>query len=555
MSRKTHTRFHKPIPSCTCPAPLPNKWLEGHCAACMKSIEPKLDTNLRSNFRTPSPDFKLTYKLSDSGHESKVDFLPSSVLMKYIHKNYEPSAGLNERAHKRSYTGNIRKSSTQDLSSSRDRSPSPLVSRSPTKSNNRSPGRMFKTRKNKHAQSTFAIRNPYLYTKEEETAVYTPTESVVYRDKFKKMQYDSIIRSSKDYLLRDKFITSSENLYRTHNSPLKHLKPNESTISHSISQKTIQSLNENIIKLKKNLSDMSDNYMPHRSRPVFLSQASLYRSSSRLDKLSGTSPDESNSNSSPLFTRPKSTTRLAGRRTPLLSLNTFRDSDSVGTFIERKSNTSLYEDNKFLGLISFGKLHKNSVNSILYKGNLLYSASSDYTIMKWNARDDYDDLSCNERIRAHKRAVHTICSLKDNLFASGSADKTIKLWRSDSCFSLRHTLQGHSGAIRCLVSPSPSTLISSSNDNSIRIWDIDKLSFTGIQYKEHIRPVSCLTLCNSSTLLSGSEDCTIKLWDTRSQWSIATYSDHIEPITSCCIWDDYSFLSSSKDGTVKVRFI
>ena len=548
MSRKTHTRFHKPIPSCTCPAPLPNKWLEGHCAACMKSIEPKIDANLRSNFRTPSPDFKLTYKLSDSGHESKVDLLPSSVLMKYIHKNSEPGAGLNERVHKRSYTGNTRKSS-----SSRDRSSSPLVSRSPTKSNNRSPGRIFNPRKNKHAQSTFAIRNPYLYTKEEEAAVYTPTESAVYNDKFNKMHYDSIITNSKESLMRDKF-NSSENLYRIYKSPLKHLKPNESTISHSISQKTIQSLNENIIKLKKNLSDMSDNYIPHRSRPVFLSQASLYRSSSRLDKLSGTSPDESNTYSSPLFTRPKSTARLAGRRTPLLSLNTFRDSDSVGTFIERKSNSSFYEDNKFLGLISFGKLHKNSVNSILYKGNLLYSASSDFTIMKWNVRDDYDDLSSNERIKAHKRAVHTICSLKDNLFASGSADKTIKLWRSDSNFSLLQTLQGHSGAVRCLVSPSPSTLISSSNDSAIRIWDIDKLSFTGIQYKEHNRPVSSLTLCNSSTLLSGSEDSTIKLWDTRSQWSIATYSDHIEPITSCCIWDDYSFLSSSRDGTVKVRF-
>jgi WD40 repeat protein len=475
--------------------------------------------------------------------------------MKYIHKNYEPGAGLNERAHKRSYTGNTQKSSTQDLSSSRDRSSSPLVNRSPTKASNQSPGRVLKPRKNKHAQSFFAIRNPYLYTKEEEAAVYTPTESVVYKDKVNKMQYDSIIRNSKESLLRNKFITSTENLYRTQKSPLKHLKPNESTISHAISQKTIQSLNENIIKLKKNLSDMKDSYIPHRSRPVFLSQANLYRSSSRLDKFSDPSPDESNRNSSPLFLRPKSTTRLTGRRTPLLSLNTFRDSESVGTLIERKSNSSLYEDNKFLGLISFGKLHKNSVNSILYKGNLLYSASSDYTIMKWNVRDDYDDLSCNERIKAHKRAVHTICSLKDNLFASGSADKTIKLWRSDSNFSLRHILQGHSGGLRCLVSPSPSTLISSSNDSAIRIWDIDKLSFTGIEYKEHIRPVSCLTLCNSSTLLSGSEDCTIKLWDTRSQWSIATYSEHIEPITSCCIWDDYSFLSSSRDGTVKVRFI
>jgi WD40 repeat protein len=60
--------------------------------------------------------------------------------------------------------------------------------------------------------------------------------------------------------------------------------------------------------------------------------------------------------------------------------------------------------------------------------------------------------------------------LLDNTLASGSWDKTIKIWDTVNGNELK-TLEGHTGTVKALAVLPDYTLASSSNDKTIKIWE------------------------------------------------------------------------------------
>lgn len=71
--------------------------------------------------------------------------------------------------------------------------------------------------------------------------------------------------------------------------------------------------------------------------------------------------------------------------------------------------------------------HRNSVFTLTYQDNRLYSAGRDAYIKMWDIKQDYELI---KQVPAHNYAINHLLPLADTgLMASCSMDKSIKLWR------------------------------------------------------------------------------------------------------------------------------
>jgi len=165
-------------------------------------------------------------------------------------------------------------------------------------------------------------------------------------------------------------------------------------------------------------------------------------------------------------------------------------------------------------------------------GAYLASAGHDKTVRLW-------DLGKGEVIHVMKDHSHfiecldfspsTITQLETNdgkvykgkqgpgnFIASGSRDKTIKIWETATgqCIS---TLIGHDNWVKgVLFHPSGKHLISVSDDKTIRIWDLKQGRAIKTIYDAHTHFVSCIDFCvNNPHLVTGSVDRTVKVWSCR----------------------------------------
>jgi WD40 repeat protein len=154
----------------------------------------------------------------------------------------------------------------------------------------------------------------------------------------------------------------------------------------------------------------------------------------------------------------------------------------------------------------------------------------------------------------HSDLVYSIAFSPDGrTLASGSKDKTVKLWDVPTGRELR-TLTGHSGAVESVTfSPDGKTLASGSDDTTIKLWDVS----TGTEVhilKWHAGAVNSVSFSpDGKTLAAGSEDKTISLWEVSSGIELRTLKAHAGRVNSVAFSPDGKTLASgSFDQTVKL---
>ena len=198
---------------------------------------------------------------------------------------------------------------------------------------------------------------------------------------------------------------------------------------------------------------------------------------------------------------------------------------------------------------------------------------------------------------AHDICITKVITLPNNRIASCSADKTIKIWKSNPPYSDTpiKVLEGHSNDVTFLLYiKERDILISGSNDVTLRLWNmstyqcdkviegvdccftnslyqidkdrvivggvnsfsivnIDKCIIEKIIEDKSIEYVDCfLKLRDNKTILCGCINGIFCFYDMNTKQYKITKNNHNDDISDLLFKDDNTFLSCSWDNTIKV---
>jgi len=228
---------------------------------------------------------------------------------------------------------------------------------------------------------------------------------------------------------------------------------------------------------------------------------------------------------------------------------------------------STYECTKTL----HGHDHNISCVAFFPSGDYIASGSRDKTIKIWEVATGY----CTRTLRGHDEWVRDLIISPDNsLIASCGHDKTVRLWDQvkGECI---HTMRDHSHYIECLAF-SPATvasydapdgksykgkagaacnfLASGSRDKTIKIWETS----TGICVATligHDNWVQGITWHpNGKYIISVSDDKTIKIWDISQGRAMKTINDAHSHFVSCVDFNTRTptLATGGVDDTIKI---
>ena len=160
--------------------------------------------------------------------------------------------------------------------------------------------------------------------------------------------------------------------------------------------------------------------------------------------------------------------------------------------------------------------HAASVYSVAYSpdGRVIASGSDDKTIKLWDAATGKQLRS----LAGHTARVNSVAFSPDGrLIASGSEDATVKLWAAATGKAFR-SLTGHMYEVYSVAfSPDGRTIASGSEDRTIKLWDVETgkelRSLIVSSLKENGRVRSVAFSPDGKLLASGDGDNAIKVWD------------------------------------------
>ncbi|KAJ6532351.1 WD40-repeat-containing domain protein [Mycena capillaripes] len=139
--------------------------------------------------------------------------------------------------------------------------------------------------------------------------------------------------------------------------------------------------------------------------------------------------------------------------------------------------------------------------------------------------------------------------------ASGSGDRTVRVWDVVTGALVAGPFEGHQDGIRSLAfSRDGSRVVSGSDDGTVRIWDSEIGSLVAGPFLGHTGWIMSVGFSSDGNrILSGSWDETVRIWNTETVSVIGAFEGHSGKVHSVAFSpDEGRFCSGSEDKTVRV---
>ena len=151
-------------------------------------------------------------------------------------------------------------------------------------------------------------------------------------------------------------------------------------------------------------------------------------------------------------------------------------------------------------------IHNQKINDLLkINENTFISSSDDKTIKIVELTDNFSNYLVKQSIEFHLAEVYQTIKLKgNNIFASCSNDKTIKIWNYD--FNNKATLNisiDHNSEVLSILELPDSNLVSISKDGDLKIWKFNVCLKTLKGFKNPLH--NCIFLLNKEIIIIGTK--------------------------------------------------
>ena len=195
--------------------------------------------------------------------------------------------------------------------------------------------------------------------------------------------------------------------------------------------------------------------------------------------------------------------------------------------------------------------HQDYVQSVAFSpdSKTLASGSYDKTVRLWNSNDG----TLLRALEGHQHYVSSVAFSHDGMtLASGSYDKTVRLWNTNDGTLLR-ALEGHQHYVSSVAfSPGGKTIASGSLDKTVRLWSSNDGPLLRALEGHQNYVYSVAFSPDGNTLASGSLDNTVRLWNSNDGKLLRALEGHQNYVYSVAFSPDGNTLASgSLDNTVR----
>ncbi|XP_015112671.1 transducin beta-like protein 3 [Diachasma alloeum] len=196
--------------------------------------------------------------------------------------------------------------------------------------------------------------------------------------------------------------------------------------------------------------------------------------------------------------------------------------------------------------------------------SLMVSSAKDNSVRVWlMSPEDLSMVPIASGIR-HTASVGSVAlsQASARFFVSASQDQCLKLWelpekmspRDSGTLNAAHTVLAHEKDINCVVvSPNDKLIATGSQDKTAKIWGAEGLQLLGI-LRGHRRGVWCVRFSPiDQVLLTTSADCTMKLWSLAELNCLKTFEGHESSVLRAeFISRGMQLVTSGADGLLKI---